>query len=188
MAFCSFGQNSKKETISRYKLLTGLSLDTLKTQNYSKLAKELSIENFLSYYIEKGKERVTKEHGHEYIDSLYTDTIYSYYIHRTTNYPIDFIKVKAIDLQHINMSNIDGNFIRQKFIEEIVPASDKERVKRKSKSCSMGSTYSDFKYNYDRKTKLVEVKYKWKITCDFLRVINKNYSSFYSLDKKAFQN
>jgi hypothetical protein len=118
---------------------------------------------------------------------LYSDSIYRYYIRRTS-YPIDFIKVKIDDIKDINVLDIDGKMIRQKFIDEIVPKRDKERVARKSNDCSMGSDYWDFKYKYEKKTRLVEVEYKWKVSCDFIRIIHKTYNATYSLDKKAFQN
>lgn len=142
----------------------------------------------MAHYIENGKEKFSKKYGREYIDSLYSDSVFTYSIHRTQTYTIDFLKVRLTDINKINLSGIDGNLIRQKFIDEIVPKTDKDRVEKKSKSCSMGSEYGNFEYYYDKKSRLIEVKYKWKITCDFIRVINKNYKSYYNHDKKTFQN
>ena len=184
----SFGQNSKKETTSRYKQITSLSLDQIKSKKYSKLARELTIENFMIYYIENGKETFSKEYGTKYIDSLYNDSVFTYYVHRTQTNAIDFLKVRLNDIGNINISDVDGNLIRKYFIDEIVPKRDKDRVEKKSKNCGMGSEYGNFDYYYDKKSRLIEVKYKWKITCDFIRVINKNYKSYYNLDNKTFQN
>ncbi|HTO17460.1 MAG TPA: hypothetical protein VLZ83_16965 [Edaphocola sp.] len=156
--FNSFGQGAKKETILRYKNLTSLSIDSLKTKSYSDLARELSIEEFMSFYIENGKEKISKKYGKEYIDSLYTDSIHTFYVQRASSYPIDFMKTKTSDMNNINISEIDGNLIRQQFIEEIVSYKDKERVKRRSKNCNMGYDYWEFKYSYNRTTRLVEVK------------------------------
>ena len=55
-----FSQNSKKETINRYQLINNLSFDEIKTKNYSHLAEERSVENFLIFYIINGKETPSK--------------------------------------------------------------------------------------------------------------------------------
>ena len=142
----------------------------------------------MAYYIENGKEKFSKKYGSQYIDSLYNDSVFTYYVHRTQTYAIDFLKVRLTDIGNNYISDIDGSLIRKKFIDEIVPKGDKDRVEKKSKNCSMGSEYGNFDYYYDKKSRLIEVNYKWKITCDFIRVINKNYKSYYNLDNKTFQN
>lgn len=184
----SIGQNSKKETIGRYKQLTSLTVEQIKSQKYSELARELTIENFIVYYIENGKEKFSKKYGNEYIDSLFNDSVYTYYIHRTKTNAIEFFKIRLTDISNINISEIDGNLIRQKFTDEIVSKKDKDRVDKRSKDCGMGSYFADFEYYHDKKSRLLEMKYKWKITCDFVRVINKNYKSYYNIDKRTFQN
>jgi hypothetical protein len=50
----AYGQSVKKE-ISTYRQLKRLSVDSIKTGNYSALATELSIEDFMSFYIDHGK-------------------------------------------------------------------------------------------------------------------------------------
>ena len=65
-----------------------------------------------------------------------------------------------------------------------MPNEDKEKA---DKSCVMGSEFYDFEYNYDKKSKSVEVKYQWKVTCDFFRVINRKYKSYYDLSTKMFR-
>lgn len=184
----AFGQSTKRETIDRHQQITSLSVDDIKSQQYAALAKELSIEDFMVYYIEYGKEKVSKKYGTEQIDSLYSDPEFTYYIHRTQSYPLDFIKIKTKDISNINISGIDGHLIRQKFIDEIIPEADKERVARKSKHCSMGTDHYDFTYTYDKHTRLLGMEHKWKITCDFSRVINKVYTSHYDIDHKLFKN
>lgn len=188
ITLCAFGQIAKRETINRYQQITSLSFDDLKSQQYAALAKELSIEDFMVYYMEHGKEKVSKKYGTEQMDSLYSDLAFTYYIRRTPSYPIDFIKVRTIDISNINMAGIDGNRIRQKFIDEIIPEEDKERVERKGKHCGIGVDHYDFKYTYDRHSRLLAIEHKWKITCDFFRVINKVYTSRYDIDHKVFIN
>lgn len=73
ITLCAFGQIAKRETINRYQQITSLSFDDLKSQQYAALAKELSIENFMAYYMEHGKEKVSKKYGTEQMDSLYSD-------------------------------------------------------------------------------------------------------------------
>lgn len=184
----TFGQNSKKEGISRYKKLTSLTLNDLKTRSHSELARELSVENFMIYYIDNGKEKLSKKYGQESIDSIYHDSIYTYFVRWTSFYPIDFIKVSTNDIDGIIISDIDGNLIREKFLKEIIPNEDKEKVKRKSRECMSGTDYYDFEYSYNRQKKEVEIKYKWKVTCDFFKVINKTYSATYNISNKSFKN
>jgi len=184
----TLAQNSKKESNSRYRQVIILSIEEMKSQSHSNLAAELSIEEFIAFYIETGKERVSKEYGKEIIDTIYRDSTYTYFIHRTILHPIDFFKVKTYDLRGINFWELDGQFIRRKFLDEIVPSEDKAKSKRKSQGCILGSEYQDFQYLYDRKTGLLRIVCKWKVSCDFLRVMNKTYQAYYQIDSKTFRN
>jgi hypothetical protein len=96
--------------------------------------------------------------------------------------------VLSKDINDIDIAGIDGNLIRKRFLEEIIPIEDKQRVKRKSQQCASGTENADFDYMYDRNKREVEIKYKWKVTCDFFKVINKTYTSKYNIDNKTFSN
>lgn len=43
---------------------------------------------------------------------------------------------------------------------------------------------ADFSYNYSPETRLLQVTYKWKITGDLKRIINKTYTAQYNLNAK----
>ena len=184
----SSGQHSKKESINRYQKIASLTIAEIKTRSYSDLARELSLEDFLAFYIENGKERLSKKYGRETIDSVYRDSTYLYFVHQAQSYPFDLIKVLSKDINDIDIAGIDGNLLRKRFLEEIVPGEDKQRVKRKSQQCATGTENADFDYLYDRNKREVEIKYKWKVTCDFFKVINKTYTSKYNIDNKTFSN
>src|SRR5215211_1742887 len=104
-----FGQNSKKESINRYHKAINLSIDKIKTQAYSNLARELLLENFMTYYIENGKQQISKKYGHETIDSVYQDSTYTYFLRHAQGYSIDFVKLLACEIADINLESIDGN-------------------------------------------------------------------------------
>lgn len=183
----SSGQHSKKESINRNQNISSLTIDQISTQSYSDLARELSLEDFLVFYIENGKEKLSKKYGRETIDSVYRDSTHTYFVRQANSYPFDLIKVLSKDINDIDIAGIDGNLLRKRFLEEIVPGEDKQRVKRKSQLCSSGTENAEFDYLYDRNKRVVEIKYKWKVTCDFFKVINKTYTSKYNIDSKNFQ-
>ncbi len=180
-----FSQNSKKETINRYQLINNLSYDEIKTKNYSHLAEERSIENFLIFYIINGKEIPSKKYDTEYIDSVYSDTNYIYFLH-STNYPLNLIKVNRTAFQNINFSEIDGNQIRQKFIDEIIPNADKEKVKAKKSKYAFLSVSEHSYFKYQSKNKVIEITYKWHEKNDYFTIIKKEYKANYNIYNKSF--
>lgn len=73
------------------------------------------------------------------------------------------------------------------FLNEIVPQSDKDHVSKKERDCSAGNTYYDFNYEYKPAMKQLEIKYKWKASCDFVvKLINKTYTAAYDINRNQF--
>lgn len=180
-----FAQTSKKEMSGRFRQLTGLTVTEIKSKSYSHLARQLSLEAFVAYYLENGKEKFTKKYGREHIDTAYSDSSYTYFIRRAGTAPIDFIKVLSKDIDP-EILGLDGGAIRKKFMDEIVPARDKLLVEKKSTDCSMGTGYDHFDYYYDRGKRQLLVKFKWKMTCDFVKVINKTYEARFDIETHKF--
>ena len=180
-----FAQNSKKASISEHRLLTGLTLEQLQTQSYSHMAKEYSLEDFMVYYVEHGQEKVTKQYGSETFRTVYSDSAYTYLVRRTESYNIAFLKVLKEDLADPYILETDGQALRQKFLSEIVPEADKQKVAKAT--CSMGYQGGGFSYTYNRQTKQLGITYKWKVSCDLIRVLNKTYQAKYNIETKVFE-
>jgi hypothetical protein len=81
--------------------MAGLSSYSLKTKKHSELARELPIEDFINYRVENREVKYPKKYGYDtkYIDSLYSDTVYTYYIYWNRVTLMDFIKVKTTDIK-----------------------------------------------------------------------------------------
>jgi hypothetical protein len=98
----------------------------------------------------------------------------------------DIIKVNSLDLNDLPIEDLDGNELRQKFDDIIIPEKDKIEVKRKLKLTSSSSHNSKFTYEYQKDTKDIIIKFHWKITSGFYSIINKTYVSKYDIKKKKF--
>ncbi len=183
----SFGQSTKRETIDFYKAIHNLDTNDVKRGKNLELARHFPIEKFVAYYLENGKIEYNKKYGLLLISEFFVDTQFCYF-GRTNSFGfIDFFKVNKADLTDINLQNLNGDVIRDKFITQIVPSKDKEKVKRKEKQCTSQYINPQFTYNYKEKTKEVEIIYKWKISCDFIyKIINKTYTANYNISKGVF--
>ncbi len=182
-----FAQTGKTNTNTIYFQLSRTNIDEIRKGRHLELAKPYSLENFIEYYIINGKEGFTKKDGLFLIDTLYRDSLHVYFGHINGNLLVNFFKVNQNDLTGINYEEIVGKHIRERFIDEIVPAADKERVERKGWGCTAFSGKQDFSYRYFRNTNEIEITYKWKEVCDFVaKLIDKTYTVRYSLDTKMF--
>lgn len=180
----AFGQTQKKTSTIFYKLdITEVTLG-----KYLDKAREFSIEDFVIYYVEKGDTSYSKKYGTEIIAPVYKDAVFTYFGRKHNSSLLDFFKVKTSDLERMNLGNIDGAEIRKNFIEKIVPESDKQKVAKNEKMCSMGNYTGVYTYNYKKETKEILIKYKWRISCEFLfNIINKTYVALYNIETKTFK-
>ena len=180
-------QTSKKDASRYYKTIT--KLDTLAIQNGEHLehAKTFSLGEFIEYYVENGKDVQTKKFGRLSMAELYKDSLFTYFGRKNYYGLIDFFKVSNTALTGIDYARLDGNVLRRKFIDSIVPQADKQKEKEAQNSCSTGNYAAEFKYKYYGDKKELEVTYKWKIGCDFVKkILNKTYTARYSLVSGEF--
>lgn len=178
-------QESKKERLARYKEMASLPLDSFKVPKYKYLASEQSIEDFVVSYVMYGRLRYSKKHAEEYLDSLYSDTGFTYFLYHAMHYPLSFIKLKNQDLAGIRLDELDGEKLRKKFMDEIIPTEDK----RKAEECGRWNGRFEpyfFKYTYDKLNRKILFTYKWKVEGGFRYMINKVYKSWYSFEEKRF--
>lgn len=170
-------QNSKKETINYYKALYTIDTNEVKKGNHLEMAKKFNIETFISYYLEHGKVKDTKKYGIQNITKLFTNSEYTYFGLTYTYGFLDFFKVETNELTKIDLDRLEGNSIREQFIEQFVPQSDKDKVKRREYGCISNITNTNFSYNYLKISNEILITYKWKITCGFISIINKTYTA-----------
>lgn len=186
-AWTAFAQtSSKKESRELFKQVVQLDTNEIKSGKHLELAKELTVEEFVSYYLENGQPESSKMYKELRVEELYQDSIYAY-LARKHNYGlIEFIKVKSPDFNGLELNKLNGNAIRKKLIDEIVPQSDKDRVAKKMKRYQSFSYNPSFTYDYQQEKKEVIITYHWKITSTFIRIVNKKYSARYDIASETF--
>lgn len=177
-------QSSKKETLSFFKSISKLDTNKIKEGKHPELARTFSIEEFIVYYLEKGKLRVTKDMGWLSIASFYRDSLSTYFVRKNNFVIVDFFKVNTNDLVESKYEQFDDELLREKFIAEIVPESDKAKVKRNSGNDIMCYN-SNFRFAYNHSSRYVTVSYKWNLKSAF---INKAYKADYDIGSKQFVN
>lgn len=180
------GQSSKKEAIQHFRDITRLDTSAIKMGKHLEYAQPYSVKQYVEYHAKYGTTDISKKWGTTIIEQLYQDSTYTYFGRKAMYGLINFFRVSTDELKGLNYQEFDGNFLREKFIAEIVPESDKQKVER-NKDYSVGFYTVDFKYNYLPETKSLEVTYRWKIRHDYVvSVINKTYKAVYDLNAKQF--
>lgn len=182
-------QSPKKETLSFYKSVSKLDTNEIKEGKHLEFARTFSVEEFIVYYLVNGKYRDTKKYRLETILPLHKDSSETYFVRKYYYGVLDFFKVNTKDLNEIHYEGLNGDTLRNKFIAEIVPESDKKKVERRSKGQMMFIENPNFAYFYNRITKRIIFKYKWKLNGDLgIRIINKTYKAEYDIATKQFIN
>lgn len=186
-SFSVFGQSSKKESLERYRQLVHTDTNQVKNGKQLHLANELSIDGFVTYYIEHGETKMTKKYGTLTLKQLYNDSLFTYYGSCSGNYLVGLIKVNTGDFKKLDLSMLNGDTIRTRFISEIVPLVDKQKVRRREAQSMAGTESRVFKYIYHEKENKILVIYKWKVTGDYIRIIKKTYTALYDLKSGALK-
>lgn len=179
-------QQSKKEGIALNSLIGKLDTAEIHKGNHLELAKLYSAEQFAEFWIEHGEELFTKKFGQEKITRLYADSAYTYFAVLSGAYLLNFFKVASVDISGFHYSEVDGEEIRKRFMAEVIPAVEREKVERKEKNCGMAIYNSEYTYKYLRESHAFAISFKWKINCDFFNIVNKTYRSNYYVDTKTF--
>lgn len=182
-------QSPKKETLSFYKSIIKLDTNEIKDGKHLELARTFSIEEFVNYHLTNGKNQNTIKYGLVKILPIKKDSISTYFVKSYVYGVLDFFKVNTKDLNDIAYEGLNGDTLRKKFINEIVPEADKKKVERRSKGQMMFFENPVFTYSYIRNTKRILVKYRWKLNGDLgIRIINKTYTAEYDIASKQFIN
>lgn len=103
---------------------------------------------------------------------------------------ITLFKVRTSDLKGINYAPLDGNEIRKRFYNEVVPEKDKAHVRKEKEKHHLSAApewfVTDFEYRYIREEGTIEISYKWKLVSDLHKIIDKTYTARYELNTERF--
>lgn len=170
--------SAQKVIISPVKVKAGQQLE---------LSQTYTLQQFINYYVEFGKQHTDKKYGTLYIREVYKDDNFSYFIRGTDDFTLAFIKVKNSELIKTDYTVLDGDSIRKKFIAEIVPEKDKQKGNTDNK-CLTAYVSAAFHYAYNESTNQLEVKYHWKVKCEMVStLINKTYTARYNISTQSFE-
>lgn len=70
------------------------------------------------------------------IEQFYRDTAFTYFGRKGHFALINFFRVKNDELKDLNYEDFDRNYLREKFIADVVPESDMQKVQEKKKMLS----------------------------------------------------
>lgn len=180
------GQKSKKEAIQLNSLIYKTDTAEISKGYHLELASLYSVEQFAEFWIEHGEELLTKKYGPEKITRLYADSSFTYFGRLSGANLINFFKVGSDELSGFHYKEVDGEEIRNRFMAEVIPTAEREKVERKEKNCGMAVYSSEYTFKYLRESHAYAIRFKWKINCDFFNIVNKTYKSNYLVDTKTF--
>ena len=164
-----------------------ISPEKVKSGQQLELAQIHTLQQFINYYVEFGKQHTDKKYGTLYIREVYKDDNFSYFIRGTDDFTLAFIKVKNSELIKTDYTVLDGDSIRKKFIAEIVPEKDKQKGNTDNK-CLTAYVSAAFHYAYIESTNQLEVKYHWKVKCEMVStLINTTYTAKYNISTQSFE-
>lgn len=164
-----------------------ISPEKVKAGQQLELAKSYTLQQFISFYIEFGKQHTDKKYGTTYITVAYKNDQFTYFLRGANNYVVNFIKVSNTELAKTNYTLLEGDSIRKKFIAEIVPEKDKQKGNTFDK-CMMAYESGTFSYLFIEAANQLEVKYRWKVKCELVStLINKTYTARYNISTQSFE-
>ena len=117
-------------------------------------------------------------------DVLFKDSVFTYFglLHDKTRI---FCKIQNDSLAKVDYKSIDGDSIRRKFYNEIIP----KEARDKSNECKTSGTVGcRFTYRYIESENAMEIIGHYKVTCEFIPKVNKYYSAKYDIKTKILKN
>lgn len=151
----------------------------IKQGNLLDKANEIELGYFLIVWIENTRQPKVDFN----LNELYKDSTFTYFGKQTFKYQ-NFYKIRNDYLIKVDYKSINGNSIRMKFIDEVIPQEDKKKVSSKSKNCTGTFISYDFNYRFIENDDQIEVLCHWKVKCEFLfNLINKEYRANYNITK-----
>jgi len=153
----------------------------IKKGNHLDKAQEINLDTFMIYWIEK---TVELPNTGSTFSEIYKDSTFTYFYKR----PLKLQKLYKIEnraLELVDYKSINGDSIREKFYDQIIPAEDK--LKETFNKCTTFSVSTDFKYKFHKTENAIEISCRYKINCELLaQLMNKNYAAKYDISKDVF--
>jgi hypothetical protein len=130
-----------------YKQLRTAPVHEVKEGKHLEVARLLSADRFMNYYVANGKRMFGKKYGETIVEVFYKDATYTY---AGTSVPgcdflINLYKVPTSDIPGIDLNMLDGNEIRRRFVSEII-GEDRQGVIDERKKCKV--CWDNYLYSY----------------------------------------
>lgn len=148
--------------------------------NHLNNAREITTDAFLTAWLEN----TVPLKANTNLNELYSDSLFTYFGKQTFKYQ-KFFKVKNENLRKVNHHSINGDSIRSKFYDEIIPSEDKDKAR--SKQCISTTINIDFKYKFIESENIIEITCRYKVVCEFVAgLVKKEYFARYDITNRAF--
>lgn len=179
----AWGESGKKAAGKRFRQI--LSLADSNLMDNRALAQQLTGPEFVTWYLNDGSVHGFKRFHGAQIDSLGADDSFAYYAHTAGHFPFEFVKVRLIELGGVQLSTIDASELRLRFVNDVVPLADKNRLE--NSPFNSGSERKKFSYALDAARQTIQISYKWTVKHDFASFLNRTYTATYDLASGSFR-
>lgn len=148
-------------------------MDSLKVKKNIDKAKQLTLDELLTFYLKNTKHDFKSPR----IRDFYQDNTHTYFIRSGKSYKVLISETNKFDFKKIN-----GDSLMNHLFNVIVPKTDSE----KGKNCANSFSNPIYKCQYvDNET--IQIILHYKISCDFIQVLNKKYTVNYNIKKGTNQ-
>jgi hypothetical protein len=157
-----------------------LDFGQVRNGNYLDKAKEVQLDTFVSVWLENTHPFKVDMN----LNELYRDTSFTYFGKQTFKNQ-ELIKIKSDELKRLDYKSLNGDSIRKKFYNEVIPTEDKNKSEKKN--CTTTTINIDFKYKFIESENVIEVRCHYKVTCEFMiRLVKADYFAKYDLRNRTF--
>ena len=148
-------------------------MDSIKVKKNIDKAKELTLDGLLTFYLKNTKHDIKLPR----IRDFHQDNTYTYFIRSGKSY-----KALNSETNKFDFIKINGDSLLHHLFSDIVPKTDRE----KGKSCMNTFNNPKYKCKYlDNES--IQIILNYKISCDFVQVLNKIYIVNYNIKKGTNQ-
>jgi hypothetical protein len=155
-----------------------VNFEEVKKGQHLNQAVEISVNIFFQIWMSNRYPQKIDLNCHE----LYKDDTYTYFGESTfkgLNIRQNLYKIKNETLKQYfpSYKNIDGQLIRNKVWDEVIPQNDQDI--RKNAACNSSSSKPRFTYVLENDK--IKITLEWKYKCDFKTLIDKTYLCYYDM-------
>lgn len=148
---------------------------------FTSVPEQLSLQEFIPLWFDKSEP--TKSDRHLVVTKK--DDSFYYFSHAFARGTLRY-KVTRKVLEQIHFDNVHVRTIKERFIKEMIPETDKQQGNWNNK-CTSASDDTHFKYSYAEENNTMHMEVRWKVTCDLkTTLIDKTYHASYNFDTGQF--